>query len=147
MDAGNVRHLRRSRLLLAVAKMDRIGHRRLQFIGFAVMALCFLILATCRPDHDVAPFLAIFGLSYFFVQFGPNMTTFVLAIRSVSGEHADHRPWIGAGIGKLGAFVGVFLVPVLRTTSACEAFRSWRERLRCLGSPSPVCSRSRQVGR
>jgi len=26
----------------------------------------------------VAPFLAIFGLSYFFVEFGPNMTTFVL---------------------------------------------------------------------
>ena len=25
--------------------MDRIGHRRLQLIGFAMMAACFLIIA------------------------------------------------------------------------------------------------------
>ncbi len=31
--------------LLAVARMDRIGHRRLQFIGFAVMAVCFAAIA------------------------------------------------------------------------------------------------------
>ena len=26
----------------------------------------------------VVPFLLVFGLSYFFIEFGPNMTTFVL---------------------------------------------------------------------
>ena len=60
------------------------------------------------------PFLAIFGLSYFFVQFGPNMTTFVLPseVFPVSMRTTGHG--IAAGIGKLGAFVGVFLVPVLQ---------------------------------
>jgi hypothetical protein len=59
----------------------------------------------------VVPFLAIFGLSYFFVEFGPNMTTFVLPseVFPVSMRTTGHG--IAAGIGKLGAFLGVFLVP------------------------------------
>ncbi len=62
----------------------------------------------------MAPFLAIFGLSYFFVEFGPNMTTFVLPseVFPVSMRTTGHG--IAAGIGKLGAFVGVFLVPQLQ---------------------------------
>src|SRR3984957_6751123 len=101
--------------LLAVAKMDRIGHRRLQFIGFAVMALCFVVLAIVPElTQQVAPFLAILGLSYFFIQFGPNMTTFVLPSEGFPVSMRTTGHGIVAGIGKLGAFVGVFLVPVLQ---------------------------------
>jgi PHS family inorganic phosphate transporter-like MFS transporter len=101
--------------LLAVARMDRIGHRRLQFIGFSVIALCFGILALVPAlTQHIAPFLALFGLSYFFVQFGPNMTTFVMPseVFPVSMRTTGHG--MAAGVGKLGAFVGVFLVPVLQ---------------------------------
>ena len=101
--------------LLAVAKMDRIGHRRLQFIGFAVMTLCFGLLGIFPAlTAHIAPFLLIFGLSYFFVEFGPNTTTFVLPseVFPVSVRTTGHG--IAAGIGKLGAFIGVFLVPQLQ---------------------------------
>jgi MFS transporter, PHS family, inorganic phosphate transporter len=101
--------------LVAVLRMDRIGHRRLQFIGFGVMAGCFLVLAIVPPlTEHVAPFLGILGLSYFFIEFGPNMTTFVLPseVFPVSVRTTGHG--MAAGIGKLGAFVGVFLVPVLQ---------------------------------
>lgn len=101
--------------LLAVKRMDRIGHRRLQFIGFSVMAACFVVLAAVpQLTQEVAPFLTILGLSYFFIQFGPNMTTFVLPseVFPVSVRTTGHG--VAAGIGKLGAFVGVFLVPVLQ---------------------------------
>jgi PHS family inorganic phosphate transporter-like MFS transporter len=101
--------------LLAVKRMDRIGHRRLQFIGFSVMAACFVVLAIVPVlTQYVAPFLLILGLSYFFVQFGPNMTTFVLPseVFPVSMRTTGHG--VAAGIGKLGAFAGVFLVPVLQ---------------------------------
>jgi MFS family permease len=101
--------------LLAVWRMDRIGHRRLQFIGFAVMAAAFLLLgAVAQLTAMVGPFLAVFGLSYFFVQFGPNITTFVLPseVFPVSMRTTGHG--FAAGIGKLGAFVGVFLVPQLQ---------------------------------
>jgi MFS family permease len=101
--------------LLAVMRMDRIGHRRLQFIGFSVMALSYLTLAIFPPlTEHVGPFLAILGLSYFFIEFGPNTTTFVLPseVFPVSVRTTGHG--MAAGIGKLGAFVGVFLVPVLQ---------------------------------
>ena len=50
--------------LLAVTKMDRIGHRRLQFIGFSIMAACFVVLAIVPAlTQHVAPFLAILGLA------------------------------------------------------------------------------------
>jgi MFS family permease len=101
--------------MLAVKKMDRIGHRQLQFIGFSVMALCFVVLAIVPAlTQQVAPFLGIFGLSYFFIQFGPNMTRFVLPseVFPVSMRTTGHG--VAAGIGKLGAFAGVFLVPVLQ---------------------------------
>ncbi|MGH9045643.1 MAG: MFS transporter, partial [Acidimicrobiales bacterium] len=102
--------------LLAITKMDRIGHRRLQLIGFCVMAVCFLALgAIPQLTSTVAAFVAIFGLSYFFVEFGPNTTTFVLPseLFPVSLRTTGHG--MSAGIGKLGAFIGVFLVPGLES--------------------------------
>jgi MFS family permease len=102
--------------LLAVWKMDKIGHRRLQFIGFAVMALSFLALAAFPAlTINVAPFIAIFGVSYFFTEFGPNTTTFVLPSEVFPVNMRTTGHGFAAGIGKLGAFAGVFLVPELET--------------------------------
>jgi MFS family permease len=99
---------------LAVWKMDKIGHRRLQFIGFGVMAGCFVLLAAVPSlTTSVAPFIAIFGVSYLFTEFGPNMTTFVLPSEVFPVNMRTTGHGVAAGIGKLGAFVGVFLVPQL----------------------------------
>jgi MFS transporter, PHS family, inorganic phosphate transporter len=101
---------------LAIARMDRIGHRRLQLAGFAVMGLCFLVIAAVPGMTTmVAPFLLVYGISYFFTEFGPNMTTFVMPseIYPVAMRATGHG--ISAGVGKLGAFIGVFLFPVLQS--------------------------------
>ncbi len=103
--------------LLAVARMDRVGHRRLQLIGFGVMAACFIVLGSVHPlTASVAPFVVIFGISYLFTEFGPNTTTFVLPseVFPVSMRTTGHG--IAAGVGKLGAFIGVFLVPRLQSS-------------------------------
>src|SRR5437763_10780845 len=100
--------------VLAIARLDRIGHRRLQLTGFAVMALCFLVIAAVPGMTTmVAPFLLVYGVSYFFTEFGPNMTTFVMPseLYPVAMRATGHG--ISAGVGKLGAFIGVFLFPVL----------------------------------
>jgi MFS transporter, PHS family, inorganic phosphate transporter len=103
--------------VLAIATLDRIGHRRLQLTGFAMMAVCFLIIAAVPGMTTmVVPFLLVYGVSYFFTEFGPNMTTFVMPseLYPVSMRATGHG--ISAGVGKLGAFIGVFLFPVLQTT-------------------------------
>jgi PHS family inorganic phosphate transporter-like MFS transporter len=103
--------------VLAIARLDRIGHRRLQLTGFAMMAACFLAIAAIPGiTTTVAPFLLVYGVSYFFTEFGPNMTTFVMPseLYPVSMRATGHG--ISAGIGKLGAFIGVFLFPVLQSS-------------------------------
>ena len=103
--------------LLAIAWLDRIGHRRLQLTGFGMMALCFAIIGLVRGmTTAVAPFLLVYGISYFFTEFGPNVTTFVLPseVFPVTMRATGHG--ISAGVGKLGAFIGVFLFPVLQTS-------------------------------
>ncbi|HEX5294388.1 MAG TPA: MFS transporter [Streptosporangiaceae bacterium] len=103
--------------VLAIARLDRIGHRRLQLVGFAVMAACFLTIAVIPGlTTAVVPFLLVYGVSYFFTEFGPNMTTFVMPseLYPVSMRATGHG--ISAGIGKLGAFIGVFLFPLLQTS-------------------------------
>ena len=103
--------------VLAIARMDRIGHRRLQLIGFVMMGLCFAVIGLVPGlTADVLPFLAVYGISYFFSEFGPNVTTFVLPgeLYPVSVRATGHG--ISAGVGKFGAFVGVFLFPVLQSS-------------------------------
>jgi PHS family inorganic phosphate transporter-like MFS transporter len=101
--------------VLAFSFMDRIGHRQLQLIGFAVMTAAFLVLGLVHSlTAHVAPFLGIFGLSYLFIEFGPNSTTFVLPSELFPVRARTTGHGISAGLGKLGAFVGVFLVPSLQ---------------------------------
>jgi MFS family permease len=101
--------------VLAFSFMDRIGHRKLQLIGFAVMTAAFLVLGVVHSlTAHVAPFLGIFGLSYLFIEFGPNSTTFVLPSELFPVRARTTGHGISAGLGKLGAFVGVFLVPSLQ---------------------------------
>ncbi len=102
--------------VLAIVTMDRIGHRRLQFIGFGVMAAAFVALgAVPALTSMMGPFIAVFGVSYFFVEFGPNTTTFVLPSEVFPTSVRTTGHGIAAGFGKLGAFVGVFLVPMLQS--------------------------------
>jgi MFS transporter, PHS family, inorganic phosphate transporter len=100
--------------LLAIARLDKMGHRRLQLLGFAVMSLCFLVIAAIPGMTTmVVPFLLVYGVSYFFTEFGPNMTTFVMPSELYPVEMRATGHGISAGIGKLGAFIGVFLFPLL----------------------------------
>jgi PHS family inorganic phosphate transporter-like MFS transporter len=100
---------------LAIAKMDRIGHRRLQLIGFILMGVCFAVIGLVPGmTTAVVPFLLVYGISYFFTEFGPNVTTFVLPGELFSTRVRATGHGISAGIGKLGAFIGVFLFPVLQ---------------------------------
>jgi PHS family inorganic phosphate transporter-like MFS transporter len=99
--------------LVAAAMMDRIGRKTIQVLGFTMMALTFAAMAFI-PDVDklLIPFLLIYGISYFFTEFGPNSTTFVYPseIFPVLGRTTGHG--VASSAGKLGGFIGVFLFPI-----------------------------------
>ncbi len=96
--------------VLAFNSVDRIGRKRLQIIGFIFMALAFAAIGSVPGiTQTVVPFLLIFSLSYFFAEFGPNTTTFLLAAELFPVHRRATAHGIAAGIAKLGAFISVFL--------------------------------------
>jgi PHS family inorganic phosphate transporter-like MFS transporter len=99
---------------LAVALLDRLGRRWIQVQGFAVMALSFaLIWLVPAVSATTGAFLGLFALSYFFVEFGPNQTTFVYPAELFPTAVRGTADGIAAAAGKLGAFAGALLVPHL----------------------------------
>ncbi len=103
--------------ILAFSKMDKIGHRKLQLIGFALMGTAFAVIGLV-PNMTVLvlPFLLVFGASYFFAEFGPNTTTFVMAAEVYPTSMRTTGHGISAGVAKVGAFIGVFVFPILKST-------------------------------
>ncbi|MGD0471753.1 MAG: MFS transporter, partial [Candidatus Velthaea sp.] len=101
--------------LLAIYGMDRWGRKPIQLLGFALMAASFIGIAFIGDAKAIlVPFVALYCLNYFFTEFGPNTTTFVVPaeIFPVSVRTTSHG--ISATIGKIGAAVGTFGFPLLQ---------------------------------
>jgi MFS transporter, PHS family, inorganic phosphate transporter len=98
--------------IVAVALMDKTGRKSIQMFGFFMMALMFLIIGLVPSVVKHAwPFLILYGISYFFTEFGPNMTTFIYPAELFPTDVRTTAQGISAGAGKLGAFAGAFLFP------------------------------------
>ncbi|HYA54730.1 MAG TPA: MFS transporter, partial [Thermoplasmata archaeon] len=95
----------------AVALIDRVGRRPLQYIGFGVMAAAFLTLSFGWGSlvGIIPAFLAIYGLTFFFANFGPNTTTFVYPSEVFPTAFRTTGHGIAAAAGKIGAVVAVFV--------------------------------------
>ena len=121
--------------LIAAATIDRIGRKSIQMVGFVMMAVTFGAMAFI-PDVEklLLPFLIIYGVSYFFTEFGPNSTTFVYPaeIFPVRARTTGHG--IAAATGKLGGFFGVFLFPILMAWKGMTAAEAAAATVSVLGA-------------
>ncbi|KJE48881.1 MULTISPECIES: MFS transporter [unclassified Acidiplasma] len=97
---------------LATFTLDKIGRKPIQVIGFVMLAVTYGILALF-PVLDtlshVDEFLVIYGISYFFMMFGPNVTTFVYPPEVFPVTTRGLGSGISAAGGKTGAFIGTFV--------------------------------------
>jgi MFS transporter, PHS family, inorganic phosphate transporter len=109
---------------VAALTMDRIGRKTIQVLGFGMMAITFGLLALIPNIVTLTyPFLIIYGLSYFFTEFGPNSTTFIYPSEIFPVQVRTTGHGIAAAMGKIGGFVGVFTFPFFiqwRGLSAAE---------------------------
>jgi MFS transporter, PHS family, inorganic phosphate transporter len=97
---------------VAILLLDRTGRRNIQVYGFVMMALMFLLIGLIPSVTVTAvPFILLYGVSYFFTEFGPNTTTFVYPAEIFPVEVRTTGHGISAAAGKLGAFLGAFLFP------------------------------------
>jgi MFS transporter, putative metabolite transport protein len=104
--------------LLGIWMVPRFGRIRMQAIGFAGMAVgMFVLLGAVGLTNSILHIPLVFtGFILFnlLMNAGPNSTTFTLApilfptqLRATAGGFA-------AGVAKLGATIGVFLLPIVK---------------------------------
>ena len=104
--------------VVAILLLDKTGRRSIQILGFGMMALMFLLIGIIPSVTTVAlQFVLLYGISYFFTEFGPNTTTFIYPAEIFPVEVRTTGHGISAGAGKMGAFVGAFLFPDMLASS------------------------------
>lgn len=97
---------------MAAKYIDRIGRKTVQVMGFVMMAVCFALIAAFPSIRAFLPaFILIYGLSFFFTNFGPNSTTFLIPSEIYPTSIRAKAHGMSAAIGKVGAFVGAFFLP------------------------------------
>jgi MFS transporter, PHS family, inorganic phosphate transporter len=96
------------------------------------MALMFLLIGLI-PSVTVtaAPFILLYGVSYFFTEFGPNTTTFVYPAEIFPVEVRTTGHGISAAAGKLGAFLFPTSWPRPWGSAARRSSRAWSPRSTC----------------
>jgi nitrate/nitrite transporter NarK len=94
--------------------MDKLGRKTIQVFGFVMMTIAFATMALVpNLQKMVTPFVIIYGISFFFTEFGPNATTFVYPSEIFPVRVRTTGHGIAAAMGKLGGFIGVFTFPFL----------------------------------
>lgn len=99
---------------VAALTMDKLGRKFIQIMGFIMMMLAFGAMALIPNLEKLAlPFVIIYGISFFFTEFGPNATTFVYPSEIFPVRVRTTGHGVAAAMGKLGGFFGVFTFPFL----------------------------------
>ena len=87
--------------------IDRIGRVKIQMMGFLVMGLAlFASIAAYLHDESKISFLILYGLTFFFSNFGPNTTTFIVPAELFPARFRSTCHGISGAFGKVGAIIG-----------------------------------------
>jgi hypothetical protein len=103
---------------VALALIDRMGRRRMQLVGFAATMALYGILAAALPQlvqSAVPAFIALYGLTFFFSNFGASTTTYVIPAEVFATKAKATCHGISAASGKIGAVVGAAMMSPLLT--------------------------------
>ena len=87
--------------------IDRIGRWNLQVGGFVAMTLAYVLTGVAIYFGAPASVnLLVFGLTFFFTNFGPNTTTFIIPSEIYPSSVRATCHGVSAAAGKIGAIVG-----------------------------------------
>jgi hypothetical protein len=104
--------------LLGIWSVPRFGRIRMQAIGFAGMAAGMLVLMAAvgltNSNLHIPLVFAGFILFNLLMNAGPNSTTFILAPNLFPTQLRATAGGFAAAVAKLGATLGVFLLPILK---------------------------------
>ncbi|PAN10625.1 hypothetical protein PAHAL_2G106300 [Panicum hallii] len=95
-----------------VALVDVVGRKAIQFLGFAMMT-GFMLAIAALYDSLASPgrrvwLVAMYTFTFFFANFGPNSTTFIVPAEIFPAHLRATCHGISSAAGKAGAIVGTF---------------------------------------
>ncbi|EFH41686.1 hypothetical protein ARALYDRAFT_494662, partial [Arabidopsis lyrata subsp. lyrata] len=95
-----------------VAFIDIIGRFAIQLMGFFMMTVFMFAIAFpynhwTKPENRIG-FVVMYALTFFFANFGPNATTFIVPAEIFPARLRSTCHGISAAAGKAGAIVGAF---------------------------------------
>ncbi|PIA34502.1 hypothetical protein AQUCO_03700049v1, partial [Aquilegia coerulea] len=96
--------------------IESIGRTIIQLVGFFMMSVFMLIIGLkyeYLKGENHAMFAVLYALTFFFANFGPNSTTFVLPAELFPTRVRSTCHALSAAAGKAGALVGAFYVQSL----------------------------------
>jgi PHS family inorganic phosphate transporter-like MFS transporter len=91
--------------------IEKMGRHKIQLIGFFMMSLFMFIIGVKYDylrDENKNLFALLYGLTFFFANFGPNSTTFVLPAELFPTRVRSTCHALSAAAGKAGAMVSAF---------------------------------------
>ncbi|KAJ4973956.1 hypothetical protein NE237_007130 [Protea cynaroides] len=94
-----------------VAFIDYVGRFIIQLMGFFMMMVFMLGLSIPYnhwKNNDHTGFVVMYALTFFFCNFGPNATTFVVPAEIFPARLRSTCHGISAACGKAGAIIGAF---------------------------------------
>ncbi|EOA34796.1 hypothetical protein CARUB_v10022373mg [Capsella rubella] len=92
--------------------IDRIGRVKIQMMGFFLMAVVYLVAGIpyswywSKHEKTNKGFMVLYGLIFFFSNFGPNTTTFIIPAELFPARFRSTCHGISGAAGKFGAIVG-----------------------------------------
>ncbi|XP_058092360.1 low affinity inorganic phosphate transporter 4-like [Magnolia sinica] len=107
--------------------IEKIGRFIIQLIGFFMMSLFMLIMGIkydYLKEENKRLFAVLYGLTFFFANFGPNSTTFVLPAELFPTRVRSTCHAMSAAAGKAGAMVGVFAVQSYTSVGGTERIKT-----------------------
>ncbi|KAK8805712.1 hypothetical protein WA158_002368 [Blastocystis sp. Blastoise] len=95
--------------------MDKTGKKILQLQGYFFVCIIYLVIGLLMGT-ELPPFilLLLYGLSFFFLNVGPNTTAFLLPSSTFEPEVRSTMNGISAAGGKFGAVLGTFVLPIIQ---------------------------------
>ena len=106
-------------VILAMYYVDRIGRFKLQRIGFLGMFVGIFILAVStlmlHSDFQMLVMFVGFILFQLMVNVGPNPMTYLIPVEAYPTHIRATGHGFSASMGKVGAALGIFLLPILKS--------------------------------
>ncbi|OQS07716.1 inorganic phosphate transporter [Thraustotheca clavata] len=95
---------------VAVFFINRMGRKNIMLMGLTLMTIIFLVLGIGwhSISGNATVFIILFGLTLFFSNFGPNMSTFVMPTEMYPTAIKSTCHGFSAAMGKAGASVGSY---------------------------------------